>query len=127
MTDFDDWISSPTGEEGDSPESARERARQRGRRRAIAVITNAEDSLPLASDGGLHPDTIRWLAANPEASTQAALKYDRARGPYRGISEQVPETARGEPGSPQNYARSVEVNAARAAIRQYRDLEGRTD
>lgn len=103
-----------------------DKAIERGRKRALSILLDEPDEPGVAVDGGLHPATIRWLAAHPDADTEAVLAYDRNTRPYRDTTPAGTLPPSGDPGSSVNHLRSVEVNAARAAIRQYYGLEERT-
>jgi len=116
----------PTGEAGTSTQTPADSPRERGRRRALDIITGGDGEPEAVADGGLHPDTIRWLEANPEADTDAAIRYDRHTRLYRDAVDGGDLSPRGDPGASANWDRAAELNAARKAIREYLDLEART-
>ncbi len=116
----------PTGEAEPSTQTTAESPRERGRRRAVDLITGGDGEPDAVADGGLHVDTVRWLEANPEADTEAALRYDRHARPHRDVVDGGDLPPRGDPGAASNWDRAAEVNAARRAIREYLDLEART-
>ncbi len=123
-----DWPEDdPTGEGLDDSLTTAETPRERGRRRAVDIITGGDGEPDAVADGGLHTDTIRWLEANPEANTEAVLRYDRNTRPHRDVISHTKAPPRGDPGDPANLERMLEANAAKRAIREYRDLEARTD
>jgi|APHM01.1.fsa_nt_gi hypothetical protein len=126
MVRLDSLDDAPTGDTGEQLLEHVESARERGRRRALDIITGGEREPEHVADGGLHPDTIRWLEANPDADTEAALRYEEHTREHRDAVESTGLPPRGDPGAESNYARSVELNAARRAIRQYHDLEERS-
>jgi hypothetical protein len=126
MVRVDDLERDPTGDDGEQVIEQAESARERGRRRALDVITGAAREPERATDGGLHPDTLRWLESNPDADTEAALRYDRHTREHRDVVESTGLPPRGDPGAASNYDRQAELNAARRAIREYHDLEART-
>lgn len=102
-------------------------AERRGRKKAVAVATKQADDPTAYPDGGLSLAALTYAASNPTATAEQVERYDRRTEPYRrGGRDDLP--ARGPPGDLQtNLRRTVEVNAFRAALRRYEDLEDRTD
>jgi hypothetical protein len=119
--------SGPTGEATERSTDDVESARERGRRIALDIVTGGDGTDVAAADGGLRPATVRWLKANPDASTEAALRYDRNTRPYTDDVATAELPPRGDPGAESNYQRAAAVNEARRLIREYHDLEARTE
>jgi len=117
----------PTGRADPDDLTPVERAERRGRRRAVDVVTGGDPDPDVETDGGLHPATIRWLKASPGASVESALAYDRSVRQDRRLRRADRLDPRGDPGAETNRLRAVEINAARRALREYYDLEARTE
>lgn len=117
----------PTGEDTEPSTNARQKTIERARQMAVDVVTGGDGTDVRAADGGLRPATIRWLETNPDADTEAVLAYDRNAEPYADDVSTADLPPRGEPGSESNFDRAAAVNEARRLIREYRDLEGRTE
>jgi hypothetical protein len=126
MLGLPDLDNDPTTGWADASTDPIEAARERGRRKAVDVIVGTDDELAATADGGLSIDAIRWAEANPNVDPEAVAKYDENTRPYRETDRTVELPPRGEPGDPTNRDRFVVLAEAKAALREYRELENRT-
>jgi len=126
MLGLPDLDNDPTTGWVDASTDPIEAARERGRRKAVDVIVGTDDELAATADGGLSIDAIRWAEANPNVDPEAVAKYDENTRPYRETDRTAVLPPRGEPGDPTNRDRFVVLAEAKAALREYRELENRT-
>ena len=124
LSDLDDDPTAP----GDETRSDRiDAARERGRRKAVDVILGMDDDPAVTADGGLSLDAIKLAESNPSMDPESVVDYDENTQPYRKADRSGRLPPRGERGAPVNYERSIQVNEARAALREFRDYQERTD
>ena len=127
MLDFSgDDISTPAPSEGTSSDRI-EDARERGRKKAVAVAVGMDDD-PLAfGDGGLSLDAIKLAKSNPDLDPESVVEYDRKTQATREAERTARLSPRGDRGDGQNWDRQAEWNEAQAALREFRDYQERTD
>jgi len=124
LSDLDD---PGTGEGDETRSDPIEAARERGRQKAVDVILGTDDELAATADGGLSMDAIEFARSCPSVDPESVADYDENTQPYRKADRSGRLPPRGERGNPVNYERSIQVNEARAALREFRDYQERTD
>ena len=124
LPDSDD---DPTAPGDETPSDPIDAARERGRRKAVDVILGTDDELAATADGGLSMDAIKFARSCPSVDPESVADYDENTRPYRKADRSGGLPPRGERGDPVNYERSIQVNEARAALREFRDYQERTD
>jgi hypothetical protein len=115
-----------TGGEATDDADRLEKARERGRRAAVATVTDDGEAATAATDGYVSPAALKLAARQPSLEAEDVVKWDRRTESHR-QGDDVVLPARGPDGDTvTNLARSAVIAEYRAAIAEYRDLEGRT-
>lgn len=117
----------PTGGGVDDTHDAVSDAQEAAREIVARHVT--DDSVPAGTlpDGGLFPQTVRWLESTGGTDLDAALEYDRKLREQKRVEGELPLPPAAGTGGPGNFSRSVRVNEARKALAEYRELENQTD
>jgi len=102
-----------------------EKARERGRRAAVATVTDDGEAATAATDGHVSPAALKLAARQPNLEAEDVLKWDRQMENHR-QADDVILPARGPDGDTvANLARSAVIAEYRAAIAEYRELESK--